>query len=181
MINIFKKLQSENLLKEEGKLLDLGCGNGNVSLLFFQAGYQVTLVDKDPEALKAAELAFSKVRSDGFKIENAPIESFDFNGTYDGIILSSVLPFLKDKDEVQRIIKTAWEHLAEKGFLFVTLFGDKDSWATDRRDSMSFFTKEEAASIIDHEPYYFTEDYGHGVTRIGDAKVWHILSSLYLK
>ena len=62
MISLFKKLQQENLLKLNGSLLDLGCGNGKQAEPFFQFGYNTTLVDIDSETLSAAEKIFYNIK-----------------------------------------------------------------------------------------------------------------------
>lgn len=181
MISWFNKLKQEKLLKSEGTLLDLGCGNGRMSEAFFQHGYDVTLVDFSTEALAQAEKNFKTIKSDGFEIVNSPIEKFQFDKSYDGVLLLNVLPFQKEKSEIERIVNTAFEKLAPGGFLAFSLFGTKDQWATESREGMSFYTKEEALGILKQGPYFVSEDYGQGMTMKGDIKTWHVFHFLYLK
>lgn len=181
MITLFGKLQREGLLKENGSLLDLGCGDGRFSEFFFKYGYKTTLVDKEKEALSEAENNFNKIKKDGFKLVNSAIEDFSDTNFYDGIILSNVLPFQKDKESVNKIVKSVYDKLNKGGFLFFTLFGTKDQWATERADTMVFHTKDEALSLIKETPYFVSEDYGQGSTMKGDIKTWHIFHLLYIK
>ena len=182
MINLFAKLEKEKLLKEKGSLLvDLGCGNGKVSEPFFKAGYEVTLVDKDPKVLQETENNFRKIKEAGFQVINTPIEGFEFNQSYDGIILSNVLPFQKSKENIAKIINDSWNKLNHGGFLFFTLFGVNDQWAKEYAETMTFYEKGEALSILKDSPHYVSEDYGQGSTMKGDIKLWHIFSVLYIK
>lgn len=181
VINLFSKLKKENLLKQKGNLLDLGCGNGIVSEPFLKYGYRVTLVDKDVSILSEAENNLKKIKQKGFKIINSPIEQFNFSQTYDGIVISNVLPFQKDKAEIARIVMTAWEKVNNGGFFFFTLFGTEDQWAEERTDSMSFHNKEEVFTLIEKVPYFVSEDYGQGITMKGDIKIWHVFYLLYVK
>jgi SAM-dependent methyltransferase len=181
MINLFKKLQRENLLKKDGKLLDLGCGDGKISASFFEFGYEPTLVDKDGKMLLKAEDNLTKIKDGEFQVLNLDIKDFKFDKFYDGIIASNVLPFQKDKDSVSKIVNEAFEKLNKGGFLFFTLFGTKDQWAKEHPDTMSFYEKDEVLGILKAEPYYVSEDYGMGSTMKGEIKTWHIFCLLYIK
>lgn len=180
MINLFVKLQKEGLLKENSSILDLGCGNGRISEPFFKFGCEATLVDKDNKILQETENNFKKIKESGFKSFNTSIENFKFSESYDGIIMSNVLPFQKNKENISRIIQTAFEKLNKRGFLHFTLFGIKDQWVKEY-PNMSFYDKDEALSIVKEEPYYLSEDFGKGSTMKGDIKIWHIFSLLYIK
>lgn len=181
MIPVFKHLKKVGLLKSQRKLIDLGCGDGKISEPFFQYGYEVTLVDRDRTALSEAENNFKKIKEDGFKTFNVSIEDFSLDKSYDGIILSNVLPFQKNKETIEKIIKTAYDSLNKKGFLYFTLFGINDQWATERVDTMSFYNKEQALNLIKEPPYFISEDYGTGSTKRGEVKTWHIFYLLYIK
>lgn len=180
MINLFKKLEKEELLKQEGKLLDIGCGDGGISKPFFNYGYDVTLVDKDDGVLSKARDNFKQIKEVGFKTINVALEDYIFSEHFDGIIMSNVLPFQKDKERINKTIQTAFSNLNEKGFLFFTLFGVKDEW-NGKFPGMNFHNKEEALGVLETEPYYFSEDYGKGLTMKGEMKTWHIFHLLYIK
>ncbi len=181
MIALFRKLQQEKLLKENGTLLDLGCGNGKISEPFFQFGYDVTLVDKDMEILKEAEKNLSVIKKGGLRAINLQIEEFKFEGNYDGIILSNTLPFQSNMENIEKIVTSAFKSLNSNGFLFFTLFGEKDQWNLAKKEGMTFCEKDAAISILKEEPYYQSEDYGQGTTMKGNLKTWHIFSFLYIK
>jgi 16S rRNA G1207 methylase RsmC len=181
MFHLFNKLEREKLLKPQGALLDLGSGNGKMSEPFFNFGYQVTLVDKNKEILQKAEENFKKIKESGFRILNSNVEDFEFQERYDGIILSNVLPFQKNKESIETIIGNAWDKLNEGGFLYLTLFGTKDQWASEHADTMTFYEKEEAWNILKVSPYFSSESYGKGSTMKGDIKTWHIFDLLYIK
>ena len=45
-----------NLLEEGDTILDLGCGSGRDSLIFYELGYDVTAMDASEEMCKLAEI-----------------------------------------------------------------------------------------------------------------------------
>jgi len=159
--------------------LDLGCGNGQFSESFFRYGYEVTLVDKN-EVLSEAENNFKQIKDSGFKTVKVSIEDFVFEDSYDGIIMSNVLPFVKDKSDIQRIVRRAFEKLNDGSFLFFTVFGLQDEW-NGKYPNMTFCSKEEASDILEKSPYFLSEDYGRGSTMKGDIKTWHIFHLLYVR
>lgn len=181
MIVLFGKLQREGLLKENGILLDLGCGDGRISEPFFKYGYETILVDKDNKILSEAKNNFKKIKDGGFKTIISSVEDFNLDNSFDGIIMSNVLPFQKNKDRTEIIVKSAFDKLNKGGFLYFTLFGINDEWAQERADTMDFHTKDEALCFISKEPYFISEDYGRGSTMNGDIKTWHIFHLLYIK
>ncbi len=181
MIPIFKKLKQEGLLKQGGALLDLGCGNGEVSKPFFEHGYDATLVDINEAVLNQAAESFKNVKEDGFVTVNSAMEGFEFNEKYDGIIMSNVLPFQKDKENIKRMVQSAFDSLNEGGFLFFTLFGTQDAWAANPSAEMIFHTKEEAVGVLPESIYFLSEDYGKGLTMKRQIKMWHIFHLLYIK
>jgi SAM-dependent methyltransferase len=181
MINVYKKLEIEGLLKKGGALLDLGCGEGRGSEPFLQSGYTATLVDQNSDALSKAGARFGSNESYKFNLVTEDIRNFAFTTKYDGINIMNVLPFLNNKEDIKKLVSASYDSLNSGGFLFFTVFGNKDQWASEKTDSMCFYTMDEAMQIVDREPYFISEDFGKGITRKGDMKVWNVLHFLYIK
>ena len=64
------------------KLLDLGCGTGNITLRLAQKGWQITAVDQSAEMLAKAQ---AKSDTDNVCWQEGNITLMDFEG-YDGVI-----------------------------------------------------------------------------------------------
>lgn len=180
MIPLYKKLHQENLIKPNGAILDLGSGDGSLSLPFFKNGSSITLVDINKDALVEAQNKFQEIKSDGLETINSPIENFQYSKNYDGIIISNVLPFITNTEQITKVTSEAFTHLNQSGFLYFTLFGEKDQWKMER-DNMSFHSKDEVFKILDQKPYFVSEDFGKGATKSGAIKTWHVYSFLYIK
>jgi len=95
--------------------------------------------------------------------------------------MQNVLTFQKDKESISRIVREAWNKLNKGGFLYFTLFGADDPWSVEHADTMKFYEKDEALSILPEKPYYFSKDHGMGPMMKGGIKEWHILHFLYIK
>ena len=109
------------------------------------------------------------------------LEDYSIEGEWDGVIAMNSLPFIHDKAMVRQVVQNAYEHLSAGGFLYFTVFGSDDEWAETRADRMSFFTADEARSLLSVEPYFVSEDRGYGAKMSGGIKKWHIIHFLYVK
>src|SRR3989344_2907290 len=129
MINLFSKIEHDKLLVHGGKLLDLGCGDGSLSLSFHKCGYSVKLFDQDIELLRMARESFSLSKSAPASTISGDVNDFKFVDTYSGIIISKVLHYVHDKKCVARIVNDAYGALTSGGFLYFNFLGPKDEWA----------------------------------------------------
>ncbi len=109
-------LQYVKLLKPK-KVLDLGCGNGKISLRFAEIGANVTGVDKREE----------KYTHEKFNFVHQDIRDFIFNKEYDLIIASFVLHFLSNSEALE-IIRNIKIHTEIGGYNFLICLSEKDDF-----------------------------------------------------
>ncbi|MEK7607304.1 MAG: class I SAM-dependent methyltransferase [Patescibacteria group bacterium] len=161
-----------------GKILDLGCGNNNFDIInFAERGFLIDAVDKD-----LSNISFIKKQKN--KNINAILglmEEFKPKpNEYSLIIVNNSLPFVSSKEKVKEIINNLSNALVANGFIYLTLFGQKDEWNKDR--SMSFFTQEEGLNLLDNlglRRYFISTEEGYGKTIKGGMKYWQIHKFLY--
>lgn len=99
------------------RILDIGCGNGNIALPLAGLGYAVTGVDVDAESIRRA----ARSAEDSGLAHAAFLEgSFErvLGRTFDVVIASEVLEHQKHPDA---FLKDVAEHLDPKGLLFLSV------------------------------------------------------------
>lgn len=101
------------------KVLDVGCGTGEISLRLAQAGYQVTGVDLSEEMLTVAQ---AKADAAGLHIPffQQNMARMEGLGEYDVVgIFCDSLNYLETEQEVEQTFAAVHEHLTENGvFIF---------------------------------------------------------------
>lgn len=106
------------------RILDAGCGTGRNLHYFLRAGFDVSAVDEDEDALDhvremAAGMA-PNLPADHFRAER--IESMTFpDGSFDAVICNAVLHFAEDDEQFHRMLDGMWRVLAPGGLFFARL------------------------------------------------------------
>ena len=95
------------------QILDLGCGDGQLTQRIAATGACVAGVDASPEMLAAA-------RSRGIDAREGSAESLPFaDGAFDAVFSNAVLHWVRDQDammaEVRRVLKPGGRFVAEMG------------------------------------------------------------------
>ncbi len=104
------------------KLLDLGCGTGNYSILFAKMGLEVTAIDKSKYMLEKARMKSNEINFIQGDIYNLPFsdESFDL------IVSITVFEFLNNPVKAAR---EAMRVLRPEGRFIIGVIGENSPWA----------------------------------------------------
>lgn len=110
--------------------IEVGCGTGQLSLLFSQEAKRVTLLDYTESSLKQAKKLFEKhginkcsfVRDDLFDIHH--------NNKYDLVVSSGLLEHFKGEEELACL--NAHKYLAKKNG-YVVIIAPSDTWFNEKR------------------------------------------------
>ncbi|NQY07024.1 MAG: methyltransferase domain-containing protein, partial [Flavobacteriaceae bacterium] len=107
----------------EVRVLDVGCGNGNISKQLGHLGYHVLGIDISNEAIENARLNH---KMSHVNFENIAIEDLAIDQKFEVIICSEVLEHLDNPTQVVAALKA---RLTEQGILIITVpngFGPRE-------------------------------------------------------
>ena len=161
--NLFGKPYKEliaffNKYPENGKILDLGCGQGRDSIPLARLGFDVTGIDNSKVGIeqmnqiaKTENLKLNGIVADIFRFEN-------FDG-YDFILLDSMFHFAKnDRIKETEFIKKTISKIG-KGCLVIFCIQDTGKKVKILKDTIGF--AENVDEIEDKKFKYVYEDNGH--------------------
>jgi len=139
---IYKTLQTN--IPANGRVLDVGCGNGVISRFIGQQGYNVTGIDISEETIQQAR-SLTSLPNIQFSVQDAEQLVAD-NQTFDAIICSEVLEHLH---QPQNLVNTLYKLLKSDGCLIVTVpngNGPRETFVTKpvqklQKDQGSLFSK----------------------------------------
>jgi len=106
------------------RVLDAGCGRGRNLVYLLGAGFDVSAVDAEPEAVRfvrslAARLA-PALPDANFRVEAVEAMTVP-DGSVDLVISSAVLHFARDSAHFEAMVRRMWRTLAPGGMLFCRL------------------------------------------------------------
>lgn len=128
----FKRLdfivgQVQKNVTPPAKILDIGCGNGNLSMVLGSLGYEVKGIDVDATSIDTAKKnnTFTNV---SFDVADA--NKFTMNDEFDLIVCTEVLEHLTVPDE---LVQSAYRILKPGGTMIITVpngFGPREALMT---------------------------------------------------
>ena len=106
------------LLRENGCILDAGCGSGRDAKLFKSLGYDVTAIDGSIEMCRLAS-EFS-----GIDVKHMQFQDISFTDEFDGIWASASLLHVPS-DELDSVLRNLKNALKKDGILYASFkYGD---------------------------------------------------------
>jgi 2-polyprenyl-3-methyl-5-hydroxy-6-metoxy-1,4-benzoquinol methylase len=105
----------KSIKNPKAKILDVGCGNGNISMALGSLGYNVLGVDIDRSSIDKASAnnTFSNVR---FEVYDA--NAFGMKEEFDAIVCSEVLEHLKQPEQ---LVESLYSLLKKDGVFIATV------------------------------------------------------------
>ncbi|MGF2616185.1 class I SAM-dependent methyltransferase [Rossellomorea vietnamensis] len=117
--------QYKNLIPKQGKILDLGVGEGRNALYFAGNGHTVEGVDFSSKAIERCRKLADEA---GLTILTVTEDLRKFQikeNSYSLIILSNILNFF-NQEEISGIVQAAKDGLVEHGLIYINAFDTSD-------------------------------------------------------
>ncbi|MBL0336671.1 MAG: class I SAM-dependent methyltransferase [Chitinophagaceae bacterium] len=139
--------------KADARILDLGCGPGNITryLLTKNPGYKILGFDIAPNMIKLA-----KQNNPGASFQVMDIREIGkMEAEYDGIICGFSLPYLSPEESLQ-LISDTYDLLTEKGVLYLSFVeGDptQSGFQTASTGDRSYFHYHNLSGFTEHLQY----------------------------
>ncbi len=122
------------------KALDIGCGDGKISLGLAMAGCKVIAIDKDKK--KLAKLKGER----NIETIHKDIRDYRIRRKFDLIISRYCLNFIPRPD-FKKLIKDIYRSLQKDGIFYLFIFSKDDPMA-QKYDSDRFYTKKEIMGLL---------------------------------
>lgn len=130
-----------NLIRDEGHILDLGCGSGRDSRFFIDQGYQVTAVDASPKiAILASELI-------GKPVEIQSFHELDYSDIFDGIWACASLLHCP-KTEIDDVLHRITKGLKSNGIVYMSFKYGTGERIDERGRLFNDYTEAEMSKML---------------------------------
>lgn len=161
------------------KVLDLGCGTGEIAIRLAKQGFEVTGIDLSEEMLAVAN---DKAAENGVKLflleqDMRSLEGFD-EGFDIAVICCDSLNYLQTEEDVKKTFKAIYDHLVEDGLLIFDVHSlykinhiFADSTFTDQDEEVSYIWNSYLAdepNSIEHDLTFFVKN-GHMYERFDEV------------
>jgi 2-polyprenyl-3-methyl-5-hydroxy-6-metoxy-1,4-benzoquinol methylase len=161
--HIFEYLEMQE--NKNKRILDFGCGAGNIALALNSIGYHVHGIDFSDHVLKIAQSKTEQLKNKTSEIIFNNDDFFKLHKTYDYIIFGDVIEHIS-KSELEKVFIKATELLSESGEILINTpnaradaYGKNIFWATLTKFYRSFDSSESRKnpSEVDLRHAYYTQ------------------------
>jgi 2-polyprenyl-3-methyl-5-hydroxy-6-metoxy-1,4-benzoquinol methylase len=115
----------ENLnLSASAKIIEVGCGNSNLTEILAEKGYsEITLVDISEVALEMAKVKLGE-KAKQITWLAADVANFEPPAKYNVWHDRAVFHFLNERTDIQKYVSTAYNHILHGGHLIISTFSN---------------------------------------------------------
>ena len=146
-----------NLLSQNGKVLDIGCGPGNITRYFLniRKDLKITGIDLAPKMIERAKL---NVPNATFIVKDA-LKIDELTSTFDAVVIGFCMPYLTKEDSA-KLIRLSSEKLTPNGIIYISTM--EDDYSKSGYETTSFSDGKEVYVYYHQEDHIKTELLNNG-------------------
>jgi 2-polyprenyl-3-methyl-5-hydroxy-6-metoxy-1,4-benzoquinol methylase len=143
---------TKRLAKPQGKILDLGCGSGELVWQLIKAGFQAAGIDISTDCIARAQTKLQKINCAN-SVSQADILDYQTDQTFDCLIMDNTIEHLAP-DTVDDILKKCYQLLNPQGLILILT---PHRWSGPHDISRLFLPLGAKAEGLHLQEYTFTE------------------------
>ncbi len=161
----------ENLTKNKGVVLDLGCGTGRDTFFMARQGFTVIAIDNSNTALKEIKKQLSENNAYNIQLIEKNILKYHIeNDVFDMICANNILNYL-DKDLTLNMIKSIKKGITTGGLAAISVFTTDEKINNPKSQFKYFFENQELLyNLNDMEIVYYYEGLINNKCHFGYSK-----------
>jgi tellurite methyltransferase len=155
-----------------GEAVDLGCGTGIETLALLERGWSVFATDRQEEAILRTRARVPAELEPRLRTAVSPMENVDFPEA--DLVSASFSLFFCDPNRFDDVWSRLTSAIRRGGRFAGELLGDRDTWARQLADEVSWFTIHRARALFDgFDVERFDEEEKQDDDE-DDPKWWHV-------
>lgn len=118
--------------KEDAKILELGCGPGNITkyILKLKPNYSILATDTAPSMIELGKINVPRAQFQLLDVR----DMLSLNSNFDAILAGFVVPYL-DSNETEQFIADSFQMLNDKGILYFSCIEKETSYSETQTSS----------------------------------------------
>ncbi|MEE2756403.1 MAG: class I SAM-dependent methyltransferase [Myxococcota bacterium] len=112
----------KSICKDAAHVLELGCGNGRMTMELAQVCQHITGLDEDPDMLALAREQMEKKRLHSIELICSDMAILDLAGPFDRIVIPFTTAFCLSRPRLQACLRRCAERLSTEGILALDVY-----------------------------------------------------------
>ncbi|MEM6735448.1 MAG: methyltransferase domain-containing protein [Bacteroidota bacterium] len=108
-------------IPQEGKVLDIGCGEGRNGIFFINEEYEYLGIDQNASRISLIDYLSKSSKTAIARFQVGRMQEIDLSEEFDVIICSRILHFAENEQDFQLIWRNIVQHLNTQGVLYFSM------------------------------------------------------------
>jgi 2-polyprenyl-3-methyl-5-hydroxy-6-metoxy-1,4-benzoquinol methylase len=163
-MNFILEVWKRHKIGYSARVLDIGCGTGNILLPLLRMGFHVEGIDSNKSMLS---VLYQKGEKKGLKphVNMVDFRNFRTTGKYDAILALYFFIYMLSAEEIETQLHRIYGLLDAGGVLILNLFNTYELWRNVNKKKRKLSKMLQSGNLV-QEIKYISEDYLRGIIRV---------------